>query len=148
MLNISIITAVRNAVGQIGATLRSVESQTYAGIEHVVVDGASSDGTQEYVEKAGRRVSRLVSEPDKGVYDAFNKGLRLATGDVIAFLNAGDTYVEPGVIAKIAARLEETGADLLFADLGVLTQAHSLRNNAGTPHDVHSAARVRAAWRV
>ena len=117
MLTVSIITAVKNGVADIGATLRSVESQTHSTLQHIVVDGGSTDGTKEFVEASGKRVSELVSEKDNGVYDAFNKGLRRSTGDVVGFLNAGDTYVEPTTVSVIASRLEETGADALFGDL-------------------------------
>ena len=79
-MKVSIVTAVRNGAAAIGVTLDSVAAQTHADIEHVVVDGASTDGTVEVVRTRGRHVAKLLSEPDRGVYDAFNKGLALATG--------------------------------------------------------------------
>src|ERR1039457_4122363 len=102
-MKITIITAVYNGSRSIAATLKSVAQQDHDSIEHIVVDGASSDATLATVRSNSDRVTRLISEPDKGVYDAFNKGLKLATGDVVAFLNCGDTYVSPSVVSRMAA---------------------------------------------
>ena len=124
-LKVSIITAVRNGVRDMPATLASVESQDYPDIEHVVVDGASTDGTPDLVRRDGRRVARLLSEPDRGVYDAFNKGLALATGDVIGYLNAGDVYEDAGVISRIAARFESEPVEALYGDVVITDPASS-----------------------
>ena len=119
-LRVSIITAVYNGIRDIPATLASVEAQYHPQIEHIVVDGASPDGTAELVRLRGPRVSRLLSEPDCGVYDAFNKGLALATGDVIGFLNSGDVYQDPSVIGRIAAKftadVEAVYGDVLITE--------------------------------
>ena len=120
-LKVSIITAVYNGARDIGATLASVEAQDYPDIEHVVVDGASTDGTADIVRREGKRVAKLLSEPDRGVYDAFNKGLALASGDVIGYLNAGDVYADAGVIARIAARFGAPGIEAVFGDV-VITE--------------------------
>lgn len=116
-MKISVITAVRNGARDIGSTLASVESQDYPDIEHVVVDGASTDDTAEVVRREGRRVARLLSEPDRGAYDAFNKGLALATGDVVGYLNAGDVYESPGVVSLIARQLAAPDIDAVFGDV-------------------------------
>lgn len=121
-MKVSIVTAVRNGAREIGATLASVEAQDYADIEHVVVDGASTDGTVETVRRDGRRVAKLLSEPDRGVYDAFNKGLALATGDVIGYLNAGDVYDGPGVVSEIVAQFAAPEVEAVFGDV-VITEA-------------------------
>ena len=122
-MRISIITAVYNGAREIGATLASVEAQDYADIEHVVVDGASTDGTVETVRRDGRRVARLLSEPDRGVYDAFNKGLALATGDVIGYLNAGDVYEARDVITRIAAQFAAPDIEVVFGDVVITDPA-------------------------
>jgi glycosyltransferase involved in cell wall biosynthesis len=116
-MKVSIITAVRNGAGTIAATLRSVSEQNHPDIEHVVVDGASSDQTVDIVRAAPTRGLRLLSEPDKGVYDAFNKGLALASGDVIAFLNCGDTYYSSEVVAQVVARFAAAELDAVFGDV-------------------------------
>jgi glycosyltransferase involved in cell wall biosynthesis len=116
-MKVSIITAVRNGAGTIAATLRSVSEQSHPDIEHVVVDGASSDQTVDIVRAAPTRELRLLSEPDKGVYDAFNKGLALASGDVIAFLNCGDTYYSSQVLAQVVTRFATAELDAVFGDV-------------------------------
>jgi glycosyltransferase involved in cell wall biosynthesis len=116
-MKISIITAVRDAAKQIGATLLSVERQVGVDLEHVVVDGASTDGTLDVIRQHETSVARLVSEPDRGIYDAFNKGLALASGDVIAFLNAGDTYIGDDVVAGIERQFAQHQVDAVFGDV-------------------------------
>lgn len=116
-MKVSIITAVRNGAATIRATLDSVAAQDHPDIEHIVVDGASTDGTVDVVRAHGRRVARTCSEPDSGVYHAFNKGLALATGQVIAFLNAGDTYCSPQVVSKVVRILEREPVEAVFGDL-------------------------------
>ncbi len=116
-MKVSIITAVRNGAEAIGTTLDSVAAQSHDDIEHVVVDGASTDGTVAVVRERGRRVARLLSEPDRGVYDAFNKGLALATGDVVAFLNAGDSYLDADVVATVAKVFAAQDVDAVFGDV-------------------------------
>ena len=91
MFKISIITISYNAEVTIEKTLKSIKSQSYDNIEHIIVDGGSKDNTLEIC-NSYPHVSKIISEPDKGVYDAFNKGIKSATGDVIGFLNADDTF--------------------------------------------------------
>jgi glycosyltransferase involved in cell wall biosynthesis len=124
-VKVSIITAVYNGADSIAATLQSVAQQDHGGIEHIVVDGASSDATLDVVRQNGGRVERLISEPDGGVYDAFNKGLRAATGDAIAFLNCGDTYVSPGVVSRMAIELGRGGVEAVFGDVSIVDGATS-----------------------
>ncbi len=116
-MKVSIITAVRNGAGTIEATLRSVTQQTHPDIEHVVIDGASTDETVALVGAAPTRALRLLSEPDRGVYDAFNKGLKLASGDIVAFLNCGDTYYSREVVAQVAERFAAAELDAVFGDV-------------------------------
>ena len=126
-MKFSIITAVRNAVGQIADTLRSVERQTGADVEHVIVDGASTDGTADTIRRLGSSRVRLQSEPDRGIFDAFNKGLARATGDVIAFLNAGDTYLADDVIFGVQKQFEQHQVDAVFGDLVIVDPADHSR---------------------
>ena len=116
-MRFSIVTVVRNAAAQIGDTLQSVRLQTGVDVEHLVVDGASTDGTLDVIRQHGQHVARSVSEPDRGIYDAFNKGLALATGDVIAFLNAGDTYIGDEVLAGIQGQFASHDVDAVFGDV-------------------------------
>ncbi|MCS7035861.1 MAG: glycosyltransferase family 2 protein [Saprospiraceae bacterium] len=116
MLSISIITVAYNSAETIGDTLESVRQQTYPCVEHIVVDGASTDGTPD-IARTFEHVARVVSEPDCGAYDAMNKGIALASGDVIGLLNADDAYVSPEALAWVAQTLQQTGADACYADL-------------------------------
>ncbi len=116
-LKVSIITAVYNGESSIVETLKSVAMQDYPAIEHLVIDGGSDDSTAALVRQHGGRVARFVSEPDAGVYDAFNKGLRLATGDVIAFLNSGDTYISASVVSEMVRAFSHDGIEAVFGDV-------------------------------
>lgn len=122
-MKISIITVAFNAAHTIADTLESVALQSHPRIEHIVVDGASTDGTLDVIRRRGQRVARLVSEPDHGIYDAMNKGIRLATGDAIGFLNADDVYADAGVLARVSAVLERGGLDALFGDAEFVSPA-------------------------
>ncbi len=97
MSRISIITVCYNSAATLPTALASVAEQTWGEVEHIVVDGGSSDGTQALLE-AAPRVARWVSEPDRGIYDAINKGIGLATGEVVGILNSDDLYEDPGVL--------------------------------------------------
>lgn len=116
-MKISVITVCLNAAATIGATLRSVAMQTHQDVEHIVVDGGSTDGTLALMAKPGHRVARLVSEPDKGIYDAMNKGIRLASGDVVGMLNADDVYASNAVLADVDQAMAPEGLDALYGDV-------------------------------
>src|SRR5690242_21384155 len=105
-MKISIITACFNSAATIGDTLQSVSMQNYDDIEHIIVDGASSDNTLEIVGYFPH-VSKIVSEKDKGIYDAMNKGIAMATGDVIGILNSDDVYTDRYVISKVMREFEK-----------------------------------------
>lgn len=116
-IKISIITSVWNNKETIKDAIDSVLAQTYENIEYIVVDGASSDGTVDIVKSYGDRISTFISEKDKGIYDGLNKGVRLATGDVIAFLHSDDLYNDPEAVTRVAEAFNATGADAVYGDL-------------------------------
>ncbi len=117
---VSVVTVARDAAATIGGTLASVAAQSFTDLEHVVVDGGSTDATCRLVRAAPHR-PRLVSEPDHGIYDAFNKGLALCRGQWITFLNADDVYAHAGVIeAVIGAARRAPGVGVFHADLDVV----------------------------
>lgn len=99
---ISIVTVVYNNRPELEQTIRNVAAQTYPYIEYIIVDGGSSDGTLQVIEANADVVTRYISEPDKGLYDAMNKGLQLATGDYVWFINAGDFIAEDDTLQRIA----------------------------------------------
>lgn len=114
----SIITITFNAAPVIGPTLQSVLAQSYKNYEYILVDGASKDDTVAVAKASGIRFAHIVSEPDKGLYDAMNKGIRLATGDYLCFLNAGDAFHSPDTLEKIVAAIadEEQLPDVLYGE--------------------------------
>ncbi len=116
-MKISIITVVYNGAATLRSCIDSVLSQDYNLIEYIIVDGQSKDGTVELVKSYGDRITQFISEPDKGIYDAMNKGLRLATGDVIGILNADDYYASNHVLSNIADAMQRTKADGAYGDL-------------------------------
>lgn len=117
-MKISIITVCYNAEKIIEQTMESVLNQSYEDIEYIIVDGASTDTTAALIRKytTDTRV-RFISEPDNGIYDAMNKGIRLATGDYLEFLNAGDVFVNSDVIKSVVQKIEESPADVMYGDI-------------------------------
>lgn len=109
----SVITVVFNALDALQATVTSVQAQEYGDIEHIVVDGGSCDGTVDYLRSLENRLSLWISEPDKGIYDAMNKGLQLARGDYVHFLNAGDTFVDKHTLSDVAVKLRSAPTILM-----------------------------------
>ena len=116
-MKISIITTTYNSEATIRDTLESVNAQTYPHIEHIIVDGNSKDNTLEIVKKYGKRVSILISEPDNGIYDAMNKGIQAATGDVIGILNSDDFFTSDDVISAIVFAFENNDIDAVYGDV-------------------------------
>jgi glycosyltransferase involved in cell wall biosynthesis len=116
-MKVSIVTVSYNSARTIADCIDSVLSQNHPDIEYIVVDGASSDGTAEMVNRYGERISKFLSEPDQGIYDAMNKGLTLCTGDVIGILNSDDFYADDNVISDVVELLEKTNADSCYSDL-------------------------------
>ena len=116
-MKITVITVCYNSATTITETLSSMSNQSYDGIEHIVVDGGSNDETIDLVKQYGKRVSKIVTGPDGGIYDAMNKGLRLATGEYVAYLNSDDFYANDKVIKQVAKAIHETNADAIYGDL-------------------------------
>jgi glycosyltransferase involved in cell wall biosynthesis len=116
-VKVTIITVCYNAEQTIADCIRSVASQDYFDIEHLIVDGASTDGTLKRIRESGFDTSHLVSEPDKGIYDAMNKGLRKASGQVIGILNADDFYADPQVISDVVKTFQSEDCMCTYGDL-------------------------------
>ena len=111
---LTVVTICRNAERNVEPTLRSVAAQDYPSLEYIVIDGASTDATVSIVERYRSRVARLVSEPDRGIADAFNKGIAMGTGEWILLLNAGDTFTRPDSLSELAAHADK-GARIVSA---------------------------------
>ncbi|MCB9197668.1 MAG: glycosyltransferase [Flavobacteriales bacterium] len=115
MLKVSIITIAYNSAETIEDTIKSVVSQDYPNIEYIIIDGGSKDDTLKIVEKYQDKIAKVVSEPDGGIYDAMNKGVANATGDLIGILNSDDIYADDLVISDIVKTIGEK--DAVYADL-------------------------------
>lgn len=126
-MRVSIITVCYNSVATLGDTLASVAAQDHPDVEHIVIDGGSTDGTQALVEREGRHVKVFVSEPDKGIYDAMNKGIRRATGDIVGFINADDFYPSSDVLSSVAGVFEDPGIEVCYGDLCYVRQDDTSR---------------------
>lgn len=116
-LQISVITAVLNRAGTLGDALQSVRAQTWPHVEHIVIDGGSTDGTLSILEAHRSRLARVISEPDKGIYDALNKGIRHATGDVVGFMHADDEFATPEALGHVAAAFGDPAVGAVYGDL-------------------------------
>lgn len=115
-MKISIITTCYNRASTIRSAIESVLSQDYGDIEYIVIDGASTDGSLDVINDYRDRITRIVSEPDHGMYEAINKGIRIATGDVIGLLHSDDMLYATDIISKVATRIQKTGADFLYGN--------------------------------
>lgn len=115
-MKITVITVSYNSAATIRDTLNSVRDQTHPEVEHIIVDGASRDDTRD-IARQYSHVNRVISEPDNGLYDAMNKGIRCATGAVIGILNSDDFYAHPNVLARVAAAFETQDTHALYGDL-------------------------------
>ena len=129
-MRISVITVCFNAAATLTDAVQSVLSQVPSpeasfDLEYIVVDGGSTDGTLDVLAPFRDRIATLISEPDHGLYDAMNKGIRAATGDVVAILNADDVYASTDVLARVADTFRETDAEAVYGDLHYV-DAHDL----------------------
>ena len=117
----SIITVTYNAEKALEETIQSIISQTYKDIEYIIVDGGSKDRTLSIIEKYKSHIAKVVSEPDKGLYDAMNKGLKMATGDYVCFLNAGDSLHEDETVTMMVKSIEKNQfPDVIYGETAIV----------------------------
>lgn len=121
-MKVSIITVTYNSARFLGDCIRSVQMQNYKNIEHIIIDGKSTDGTIKIIKKYEAGISRWISETDKGMYDALNKGMKMATGDVIGILNSDDVLDNDHVIFNIVREFVANKADAVYGDLEYVAQ--------------------------
>ena len=136
----SIITVTYNAEKVLEDTIQSVVFQTYRNVEYIIVDGGSTDNTLDVVHKYQERISKVISEPDKGLYDAMNKGIRMATGDYLCFLNAGDELHENETLQKIVYTLKgKELPDVIYGETAIVDEeGHFLHmRRLSTPEHLH-----------
>lgn len=116
-LQISVITAVFNSVGTIADALQSVRNQTWLNVEHIVVDGGSTDGSLDVIEAHRPRLGMIINGPDDGIYDALNKGISRAHGDVVGFMHADDEFASPDALSRVSAAFEDPNVGAVYGDL-------------------------------
>lgn len=114
---VTIITATYNSASSLEDCIKSVISQTYKNIEYIIIDNCSTDSTLDIAKTYSDNVSRIISEPDKGIFDALNKGIQIASGDIIGFLHADDFYANSTVIENVISKFEGNTCDSLYGDL-------------------------------
>ncbi len=115
-MKVSIVTVCYNSEQFLEDAIQSVASQDYPHIEHILVDGNSSDGTLEIIKKHSDKISHWISEPDSGIYDAMNKGVKIATGEIVGILNSDDIYADDKIISTIVKQFEKD-IDAVFGDV-------------------------------
>ncbi len=143
---ISIITAVFNRKDVIAHAVQSLYGQCGADLEHIVVDGASSDGTVDVLHSLTDARMRLVSEPDLGIYDALNKGLARATGEVVGFLHSDDFYADSYVLKSVAEAFADPQVDAVYGDLDYVAKADTTRVIRRWRSGEYSAAKLAHGW--
>ena len=116
-LQITVITAVKDRATTLGACLRSVQAQSWPEVEHIVVDGGSTDGTLGVLAASRAHLGKLICEPDRGVYDALNKGIRAASGDVVGFMHADDEFASDRTLELVAHAFEDPSVEAVYGDL-------------------------------
>ena len=145
-MKISIITAVYNRENTVGQTMRSVQAQNYADIEHVIQDGGSTDDTLGIVKGLADDRTNIISAPDEGIYDAINKGISTATGDVIGLLHSDDFLSSKSVIAKVADALADPRIDGVFGDLDYVAAEDTDRVIRHWKSGAFSQEKLRRGW--
>lgn len=147
-MKVSLITVCFNSVDTIADTIRSVAMQDYADIEYIIVDGGSTDGTLDVIASYGQHVSRLVSEPDEGIYDAMNKGVLLSTGGIVAFLNSDDMYANATVVREMVTFMEAGGLDAGYGDLAYVDRTRPDRSRRFWKTGAYKRGRFRYGWAI
>jgi len=146
-MKVSIITVCYNRKATIAQSIQSVLDQDYPDIEYIIIDGNSSDGTQAIIESYSDKITRYISEPDKGMYDAINKGLRLASGDIIGLMHSDDVFYDSSVVSKIVGTfLASTTADAVYGDGIYVTNDENekiVRNRIGGQYDYN---KLKSGW--
>lgn len=131
---LTIVTVCRNALDDLQRTVTSVKAQTFSDYEYLIVDGGSTDGSAEWLDT--QEGIKWISEPDKGIYDAMNKGVQMAAGEWIIFMNAGDTFYTPEVLQQVVPFLKDPHG-LVYGDISKERKGHEVIKRAEKPHNAH-----------
>ena len=145
-MKISIITVCFNSAETIADAVESVLSQRRVDLEYIVVDGASTDGTLDVLRSYGSKISRLISEPDGGIYDAMNKGISLVAGDVVGVLNSDDYYADEGVLARVETAFDHLHVDCVYGDLHYVANDDPTRVVRDWKSGPYEEGKFRTGW--
>lgn len=145
-MKISVVTAVYNRAATIGEAIQSVQSQTHGDIEHIIQDGGSIDGTLEVIQDLTNHTTQLRSERDGGIYDAINRGILRASGDVIGLMHSDDFFTHDGVLEKVSAAFADPGVDGAYGDLQYVAQGDASRVVRHWRSGAYSPAKLRRGW--
>lgn len=145
-LKITVVTVVYNRASTITQSAQSVQAQSWPNVEHVVVDGASTDGTVQALQSCLNAQSVYLSEPDKGIYDALNKGLALATGDVIGLMHSDDFYADNRVLEDVAAAFSDSDVDAVYGDLDYVANSNTSRVVRRWRSGAYTPERLARGW--
>lgn len=143
---ISIITVCFNSEATILQTIESANAQSYPHIEHVFIDGASQDRSLKVIDRESRIPKIVISEPDNGIYDALNKGIGVATGDVVGFLHADDFYADRQILEKVANSFSDTSISGVYGDLQYVSQLSTEKVIRSWKAREFSPARLKRGW--
>ena len=145
-MKISVITATYNCADTVATAFKAFSDQQYGAKEHVVIDGASRDGTLDVLNAHRQQIAVLVSEPDKGIYDALNKGIARCSGDVIGFLHGDDLYADQRVLARVAEAFKDDSVDAVYGDLDYVRREDASRIVRHWKSGVFSARKLAWGW--
>lgn len=143
-MKVSIVTICYNNEKDIRATIESVVNQSYADIEYIIKDGGSKDCTLAIVNEYKDKISKIISEPDHGLYDAINQGIQAATGDVVGMIHAGDRLNNPGVIEKVAAFFQNNDVDVMYGNSEIVDENGNLKRVNISPE--YKRENIRNGW--
>ncbi|MDQ3046489.1 MAG: glycosyltransferase [Bacteroidota bacterium] len=146
MLKVSVITVCYNSADTIEKTIRSVTEQEYPEIEYIIIDGKSTDNTLEVIKRAALKTAKVLSEKDKGIYDAINKGISWATGDIVAILHADDFYVDKKVITKVVQVFAASETDTVYGDLQYVDRNNTAKVTRNWVSGNYNKEEFRKGW--
>jgi glycosyltransferase len=126
-MKVSVITGALNSSNTIEDSIRSVLNQSYKDIEHIIIDGGSTDGTLDIIYRYKDKIAKVISEPDNGIYDALNKGIRLASGDIVGILHSDDFYAHDRIIEKVVDIFQRENVDSCYGDLEYISRENPYR---------------------
>jgi glycosyltransferase involved in cell wall biosynthesis len=145
-MKVSIITVTFNSEKYLADCIHSVARQNYKNIEHIIIDGKSTDGTLQIIRQHSKHISYWISETDRGMYDAINKGLQVATGDIVGILNSDDMFASADAVRSIVDCFETTGTDTVYGNLVYVDAANTRKINRYWKGLTYKRSRFRYGW--